>query len=183
MKVLREREEGEIRRLVQETAAYVQTINAHTKTFREAREKDAQERAKALLQRSLARKTRQKIIEKSYTNLWDACRFACGEERVEALTADKTAATDLHSINVLGQSALHVAARHGNHSSIKVLLRAGASVDHADADGATALHEAVRCGSVACVRVLLEGGANFRKCDSAGDLPIHDAVRGKRKRL
>ena len=46
-------------------------------------------------------------------------------------------ATDRH-----GQTALNLAARHGYSDVVKVLLTAGANVDHADCDGWTALRAA-----------------------------------------
>ena len=142
---------------MQETAAYVQTINAHTKRFAK-HEKDAQERAKAL-QRSLARKL-DKNHRKILHELVGCVPFACGEERVEALTADKTAATDLHSINVLGQA--HCMLRPAMATTAaSVLLRAEQAL--------TMPMQTVRlrcmkpCAADRLhVRVLLsEGGANF----------------------
>lgn len=49
----------------------------------------------------------------------------------------KLEATDRH-----GQTALNLAARHGYSDVVKVLLTAGANVDHADCDGWTALRAA-----------------------------------------
>ncbi|XP_008215505.1 ankyrin repeat domain-containing protein 50 isoform X1 [Nasonia vitripennis] len=72
----------------------------------------------------------------------------------EAYPTAKLEATDRH-----GQTALNLAARHGYSDVVKVLLTAGANVDHADCDGWTALRAAAWGGHTKVVEQLLECGA------------------------
>lgn len=61
----------------------------------------------------------------------------------------KLEATDRH-----GQTALNLAARHGYSDVVKVLLAAGANVDHADCDGWTALRAAAWGGHTKVILIL-----------------------------
>ncbi|XP_024083826.1 ankyrin repeat domain-containing protein 50 isoform X1 [Cimex lectularius] len=79
-----------------------------------------------------------------------------------ALNIDASAleATDRH-----GQTPLNLAARLGLHNIVKVLLAAGAEVDHADCDGWTALRAAAWGGHTEVVKLVLEAGASVDSCD------------------
>lgn len=70
------------------------------------------------------------------------------------------------------------AARHGQSETVALLLRAGANVDLADAEGRTALHAAVAEGHVDLVRLLLDYGAGPSRADAAGESPLDLARRG-----
>jgi len=60
------------------------------------------------------------------------------------------------------------AARMGNTSRVKWLLKRGASVDKGDAEGWAALYWASRDGHVEVVRELLVGGADVNKASNCG---------------
>lgn len=77
-----------------------------------------------------------------------------------------------------GETALHVAARHGNLDGVNSILDAGADVDALSFHEWTPLHLACRYGYVNIARVLLESGADFNKTGSYGrtalDFAIHN---------
>lgn len=62
--------------------------------------------------------------------------------------------------NVVGKSALHIAAESGLSSTICALLEAGAAVDAKDSDGCTPLLAAAEAGNNWAVPLLLAGGAD-----------------------
>lgn len=68
----------------------------------------------------------------------------------------------------LGRSALHAACLMNHARIAAALLKAGARVDLADAQGVTPLLEAARSGSLACVELLAAHGADPAACDHAG---------------
>lgn len=81
--------------------------------------------------------------------------------------------TDRH-----GQTPLNVAARLGHAEVVKVLLAAGADVDHADCDGWTALRAAAWGGHTQVVELLLNAGANVDYCDGDQRTALRAAAWG-----
>eukprot|EP00964_Phaeocystis_antarctica_P010270 scaffold5641_cov42-Phaeocystis_antarctica.AAC.1 len=77
----------------------------------------------------------------------------------------------------LGQTALHWAATKGHEASLAWLLRGGAPVHAANANGATPLHAAAAAGSAACAAALLSAGADRNARDGEGDNAARLAVR------
>ncbi|WP_406694654.1 ankyrin repeat domain-containing protein [Singulisphaera sp. Ch08] len=79
---------------------------------------------------------------------------------------------------------LQVAAQASRLEIVKVLLAAGANVNHFDHDDFSPVTAAARAGKWSVVRVLAEHGGDFRKYDSHGKSG-HDYLRrcrGKRNR-
>lgn len=66
---------------------------------------------------------------------------------------------------------LHAAAMSGGAACVKLLLRAGASVNAADVVGDTALHRACLFGKRDCIEALLNGGANWTTRNPRGHTP------------
>src|ERR671933_659620 len=60
------------------------------------------------------------------------------------------------------------AAMQGNHDAVRALLKQGADVNTAQADGMTALHWAVQKGDIELARTLLYAGANVKAATRVG---------------
>ncbi|AMV37820.1 ankyrin repeat domain-containing protein [Planctomyces sp. SH-PL62] len=82
------------------------------------------------------------------------------------------------------QWSLQIAAGRGHLEIVKLLLAAGADVDHADRDGFTPTTSAARAGKWRVVKLLAEQGADFSILDGYGrsGLDYLQRCRGKRNR-
>lgn len=79
---------------------------------------------------------------------------------------------------------LQVAAHAGHLEIVKLLLAAGANVNHVDHDDFTPVTSAARAGKWAVLKVLAEHGGDFHKCDGHGKSGYEylKRCRGKRNR-
>ena len=68
------------------------------------------------------------------------------------------------------------AARDGRIESAKVLLAAGAEIDHTDANGITPLLMAITNNHIDMARFLIDRGANVKAVDWYGRTPLWAAV-------
>ncbi|XP_076995562.1 ankyrin repeat domain-containing protein 31 isoform X2 [Tamandua tetradactyla] len=75
-----------------------------------------------------------------------------------------------------GESQLHLAARRGNLSLVKVLIESGADVNLKDDAGWTPLHKASSEGYNDIIVELLKAGAHVNSENLDGIPPLHDAV-------
>ncbi|KAJ1454116.1 ankyrin repeat-containing domain protein [Pelagophyceae sp. CCMP2097] len=75
------------------------------------------------------------------------------------------------------------AARHGDITALKRLVRWGADVTAVDYDQRTALHLAAAEGREHCVRYLLKHGADVNARDRWGATSLHEAVREGRDKV
>jgi ankyrin repeat protein len=66
---------------------------------------------------------------------------------------------DVHKCSELGRTALHLTADYGYLECAKVLIAAGADLNHLDIDGVASLHLAVGKHNSAVVQLLLQHGA------------------------
>lgn len=106
--------------------------------------------------------------------------LACGSRRQDGLQVAKL----LHSkgavvdaTNVQGNTPLHWAARGGDFSTVRWLVKkAGAHVHLADKESNTPLHWATRGGRHKLVRWLVQKGANLHATNKKGDTPLHWAA-------
>lgn len=95
------------------------------------------------------------------------------------------AGADPNAVNTNGETALILAASARWPDVVRVLIAAGAEVDHRDALGMTALHRAVLGGrygptsATDTLRALLEAGADALIPDQRGRLP-HQSARYRR---
>lgn len=74
--------------------------------------------------------------------------------------------------------SLVAAARAFDHDAALALVRRGADVHAAEADGTTALHWAAAAGDATLVAALLEAGADPNKANRYGFTPLHAAADG-----
>lgn len=79
-----------------------------------------------------------------------------------------------------GFTGLHLAASDGRLNVLKVLLRAGASVNARCWGGMTPLHAAVQTGQLAAARRLVEAGADPSQPDGSGNTLLHMASHNGR---
>jgi ankyrin repeat protein len=83
------------------------------------------------------------------------------------------------SVDVMtGRSTLHRAAGTGQTGVIKILLKYGADVSHADDEGRTPLHEGAAEGQYWSVWTLIELGADVHARTKDGKTALHYAVHG-----
>jgi len=75
--------------------------------------------------------------------------------------------------NQIGQTALHIAALHGNVETVQVLIELGANANAANSRGTTPLHFAAgaKKRQAETVRALLDGGADPKIADGFGRRP------------
>lgn len=88
------------------------------------------------------------------------------------------AGADVHAIDNLMRTPLHLAAEYGHHHQAANLLSQGARLDTKDARGMTPLHLAVEIGYPEIVSVLLEGGASIDLRDGRWRMPLFTAIKG-----
>ena len=79
--------------------------------------------------------------------------------------------------NVIGQTALHIAAMWGNTLSVKFLIDAGAEVNQQNEGGMTALHSSANgrgepAKRVEAAKVLITAGADTRSTNNGGLIPM-----------
>lgn len=72
---------------------------------------------------------------------------------------------------------LHIAARVGNSSMVKILLQ-HSRIDGRNGNGDTALHAAAESGNTSVLRVLIGAGANNGERNFEGQTALHVAVLG-----
>ncbi|HVJ89568.1 MAG TPA: ankyrin repeat domain-containing protein [Labilithrix sp.] len=103
---------------------------------------------------------------------------AAGDAEVLSLLVSKGARLDVVAPD--GATALHLAARRGQHAAVAII--AAAMAGHGDAGTLhapagprrrTALHDAALSGSVDTVALLLRAGSDPKRADSFGQTPLH----------
>ena len=77
-----------------------------------------------------------------------------------------------------GTTALHVAARCGHSTLVRLLLRRGADKTRLEPFGATPIHLAALEGHTRCVAILLSHGVSVDQVDREGRTPLQEAVQG-----
>jgi ankyrin repeat protein len=82
-----------------------------------------------------------------------------------------------------GETALHLAVRHGHREAAALLLVRGAPVNAQDGKGRTPLYRAAERGDEELVRLLLKHRADLRLATRSGAQPLHVAAWTGRARL
>lgn len=109
----------------------------------------------------------------SLISLHDAVR---ADDRA-ALALHRAAGTDINLRDPDGATALHIAAFHGLHEVVDLLVAWGADVNAVDALGRTPLHLAVLGNHASVVRRLIAADANLNFPDANGEPAIQTAQR------
>jgi ankyrin repeat protein len=92
------------------------------------------------------------------------------------LLLDAGAAVNAAADNIMGDTALQIAAQGGHAEVVQLLLEAQTLVDAASPDGCTALHTAAYRGYPAVVKLLMDAGAAVDAAVSDGCTALQYAV-------
>ncbi|MEN8207109.1 MAG: ankyrin repeat domain-containing protein [Pseudomonadota bacterium] len=99
------------------------------------------------------------------------------DESVKSLIAE---GTDVHAINVRGQTPLHLAAMTDNVDVVRMLVDGGADIDVADpGNSIRPLHNAATNGCTNVCEFLLKHGADMDAQTTKGDTALHLATANK----
>ena len=79
--------------------------------------------------------------------------------------------------NLFGNTALNMAAHHGNMNIVEILLDRGIDINSKDDDGSTALDDAAREGHMNVVEILLDRGIDINSKNNHGSTALHWAAR------
>lgn len=79
-------------------------------------------------------------------------------------------------LQLMGYSALHVAAIHSSLKTIRFLLENGANINLRDKNQRTALQLAVAINRMKAARLLINKGADINTCSLSGRSPLMEAV-------
>lgn len=82
---------------------------------------------------------------------------------------------DFSACDLLGNTALHVAAEHGRIEICKILLNKGAQINLTNVNGLSPLHVAIKCNQFEMTSFFIESGANINLKDSMSNTPLHFA--------
>ena len=92
--------------------------------------------------------------------------------------------TNVNKSDSEGNTALHKAARHGDHETVAACIRAGAEVNIVNNVLQSPLFRASKFGNAECVQLLIQAGAKVNLNDRDGCTPImKTAERGKEECL
>lgn len=83
----------------------------------------------------------------------------------------------VHEVDINGRSMLHHACHFGAHECVRLLLAAGASVDHQDNMGETPVHRACYAGHTGILTDLLRQRPNLNLKTFFGATALHYAAR------
>jgi len=124
----------------------------------------------------LTRPRARSKVEKAQSSLRDAASKG-HDEAVKSLIDE---GTDVHAINVRGQTPLHLAAMTDNVAIVHMLVDGGADIDVADpGNNIRPLHNAATNGCTNVCEFLLKHGADMDAQTAKGDTPLHLAAANR----
>ena len=91
--------------------------------------------------------------------------------------------TDVNSQDIVGGTALHIAARAGYSGLVKLLVDAKADVNMPDMEGVTALHFAAGLGHERVVEILLDSKVVMDAQDTRSWTPLYWAVQNRQEKI
>lgn len=113
---------------------------------------------------------------------WTALHWASFLDRGTLVRALLQAGASPLSVDICGESALHIASQYGHELPIESLLNGRHSVnDIRNKQGKAALHYAAQKGKTACLRRLLDAQANPDMLDNQNCSPLHWACEKNHK--
>lgn len=77
---------------------------------------------------------------------------------------------------LIGSTALMVAARQNRHAHLRMLIDAGCDIQLQNKDGSSALDFACKAGNLMCVKILLDAGASTHSADRGEMSPMDNAL-------
>ncbi len=113
---------------------------------------------------------------------YQAALFSAAEYRQEKCLKVllSTPGIDVNAAGASGETALAVAAKSGSPVCLRLLLAAGASVNHCDHDDYTPIMNAVLCNNHGCVKALIHAGAEIDALSRpTQQTPLMMAVKNK----
>ncbi|OIQ92587.1 phosphocholine transferase AnkX [mine drainage metagenome] len=95
---------------------------------------------------------------------------------LKAVDSLLAAGADVNAPDILGRTALHVAAFYNRKQIAALLLAHGADVKASDSEGLTPLHAAVLAANADIATLLLDKGADVNAVTDTGKTPLHLAA-------
>ena len=89
-----------------------------------------------------------------------------------------SAGAHLNKKSLVGDTALFLAAGHGNHKCVKMLMKAGADVNTENDFHVTPLMKAAELNKYECLEILINAGADLNKIGQKKDTALLLATRG-----
>ena len=116
------------------------------------------------------------------TALMKACRDCNAVNVVVFLLENGANINDKEYRDTIDQTPLIIAAFNGCRDIVKMLLDAGANIEHKNDQGENALISAVQEGHIDTVKLLLDAGADVNQSNTDGETALDLAIRLRQKK-
>jgi uncharacterized protein len=116
------------------------------------------------------------------TAIMKACRDCNSVNVVAFLLENGANINDKEYRDLIDQTPLIIAAFNGCTDIVKMLLDAGANIEHKNDQGENALISAAQEGNINVVKVLLDAGADVNQVNTDGETALDLAIRLKQKK-
>jgi hypothetical protein len=116
------------------------------------------------------------------TAIMKACRDCNAVKVVAFLLENGANINDKEYRDLIDQTPLIIAAQNGCTDIVRILLDAGANIEHKNDQGENALISAAQEGHIDTVKLLLEAGADINQSNSDGETSLDLAIRLRQKK-
>ena len=116
------------------------------------------------------------------TAIMKACRDCNAVNVVAFLLENGANINDKEYRDLIDQTPLIIAAFNGCTDIVKMLLDAGANIEHKNDQGENALISAAQEGNINVVKILLDAGADVNQSNTDGETALDLAIRLKQKK-